>query len=70
MKRGISLREFLILLTALGVLFFIFYVQTNSEPMVKVMDGCEYLVTYGGDFDAHYAHKGNCTNPIHKGKGE
>ena len=36
-----------------------------SYPQQRVVEGCEYIVTWSGYGEA-MTHKGNCTNSIHQ----
>ena len=39
--------------------------KDGSKYEVAMIDGCEYIVSYGYCGLPTYAHKGNCTNSIH-----
>jgi hypothetical protein len=41
--------------------------KENASPLnIIIIEGCEYL-EYDGDSRYSLCHKGNCSNPIHKG---
>ena len=39
--------------------------EDGSKYNVTMIDGCEYITSYGYYGLPSYAHKGNCTNSIH-----
>jgi fluoride ion exporter CrcB/FEX len=40
----------------------------STTYSTKEIDGCEYIETYShGSHTSTLTHKGNCSNPIHKG---
>jgi hypothetical protein len=72
-RKAFSLLEFLILIAIVSVFAAIllpmcFPSTTNREVdgyVVKVIDGCEYLMFSSHNHWDIGSHKGNCTNQIH-----
>jgi len=69
-KNGTTLIEVISIIAIITILLVMLFGLQNRTPKTKVIDGCEYLVSYDGDLGVNYAHKGNCTNSIHKQRGE
>jgi hypothetical protein len=40
----------------------------KSDPVryeIILIDGCQYVHWFGGQWDMHFIHKANCTNVVH-----